>query len=64
MSILLIYKVMINTVQQLNKFAEDRGVKTHGDLLPKLIEHKELVSFEIAKLIHNHQARSVDGLSL
>ena len=42
---------MINSIQDLNKFAEKVGVKSHSQLLPKLIEHKELVSSNIARLV-------------
>lgn len=51
MSILVHYLFMINTVQQLNDWAAKEGVKAHCDLLPKLIEHKEIVSSEMAKLL-------------
>ena len=41
---------MINSTLQLNKFAAQKGVKTHGELLTKLIESKEIISYELAKL--------------
>jgi hypothetical protein len=43
--------MMIQNIQQLNKFANREGVKTVDQLLPKLIESRELVSANIAKLI-------------
>jgi len=43
--------MMINSVDQLNRFAAQNGVKAKGQLIPKLIETGEIVSFEIAKLI-------------
>ncbi len=48
---ILEYYLMINTVLQLNRFAEKAGVKTRGQLLPALIEKQEIISFELAKLI-------------
>lgn len=42
---------MINTIAELNKFVEKEGIKAQGQLLPRLIERKELISSEIAKLI-------------
>jgi hypothetical protein len=49
--------MMIQNIQQLNKFANREGVKTVDQLLPKLIESGELVSFSIAKLLTDHGLR-------
>ena len=43
--------MMINSTLQLNKFIALVGVKSHDELLPKLIENKEIISFELAKLV-------------
>jgi len=43
--------MMINSVAQLNAFAAQNGVKAKGQLLPKLIEKKEIISASLAKLI-------------
>ena len=42
---------MIQTVTQLNRFSEKAGVKTQAQLLPALIDRKELISASLAKLI-------------
>lgn len=44
---------MIDTFTKLNRFAEQADVKHQGQLLPKLIEHRELVSSNIARLVTN-----------
>ena len=46
---------MIATTNQLNKFAQQAGVKEQGELLVKLIERQEIVSPVIAKLISPEQ---------
>ena len=56
-------ETMINSVKDLNKFAEDKGVKAHGELLSKLIEHKELISFQIAKLLTEKAPAAYKALS-
>ena len=50
---------MITTVAQLNRFAEQVGVKHQGQLLPKLIEHKQLISAPMAKLLTSQPNRLV-----
>ena len=54
MSLLPETNMMISTTKQLNEFAQKAGVKHHGQLLPKLIEHKELVTSNIARLVTRH----------
>ena len=44
---------MINSVEQLNKFAIQERLEHERDILPRLIERQELISFEIAKLLTN-----------
>lgn len=47
---ILVY-MMISSTLQLNDFANREGVKTVDQLLPRLIESKELVSANIARLV-------------
>lgn len=51
MTILLFYKSMIQTVKDLNSFADKVGTKTQGQLLSALIEKKEVINHNLATLI-------------
>lgn len=42
---------MINSVKQLNDWAVKAGVKHQNQLLPRLIEKREIITPQIAKLI-------------
>lgn len=42
---------MIDTVKQLNEFVASEGLETQSQILPRLIERKELISLSLAKLI-------------
>ncbi len=50
---------MINSTLQLNDFRAKMGVKTQGEVLAKLIETQERISFEVAKLIQSQEICSL-----
>ena len=47
--------MMIQTVKQLNTFIAQNGVESPRLIVPALIEKKEVISFQMAKLVTEKQ---------